>query len=846
MYEIARESGISSKELLDRLPALGIEAASHMTAIEPGDVQRIKQAISEQRHAAGQQGSPPVLRRRRRRPARQRPAEQRAEARPEPKPSGKPSAQAAPPPREQRAEREASKPAQRERAQAGDLSARERFDRELQEARRRTEERRLSEEATQKQEEPQPANVSGRTPGRPAVGDVIALPSRTLIRVRERARPGGQPATEQTPGRGAAPAAPARPVQKRLTPRKPGGRHERRRPGGIRGGPRGARARKAGPARPPSTKPAAEHKRVVKIHDTVAVDELARSMGVKATEVLKKLWGMGMMGVTINAAIDADAAGAVASEFGYEVKNVAFQEEAVLEIAPDVPEALVPRAPVVTVMGHVDHGKTTLLDAIRTARVASGEAGGITQHIAAYRVPAPAVGKVGEVVFLDTPGHEAFTAMRARGAQATDVVVLVVAANDGVMPQTIEALDHARDANVPVVVAVNKIDAPNAQPERVRQQLAERGLIPEEWGGDTLYIDVSALQRLGIDDLLASLALQADLLALEANPDKPAVGVVIEARLDRARGPLATMLVQQGTLRVGDTIVAGEHSGKVRALLDEHGASLEAAGPSVPVQVLGLDGVPEAGEVVNATDEKTARQLVEHRVQDKRKRQRATLGKVSLESMMTRLQAEEALELKIVLKTDVHGSAEALGQALERLSTAKVSVNVIHTGVGGVTESDVNLAKAGGAIIVGFNVRPAGKAASVAKSGGVEIRLYDVIYEALDDVKAAMVGLLPPVRREHALGKAEVREVFRITGVGLVAGCMVTTGTVRRSARARLIRNAVQVHEGVIRDLKRFKEDVAEVHQGYECGIHIDGTNDVRVGDVIEAYQIVEEAQTLE
>jgi translation initiation factor IF-2 len=636
-------------------------------------------------------------------------------------------------------------------------------------------------------------------------------------------------------------------------PARPGAPTQRDRFGAR--GPAQARGQKRndfGRKRPMTKKPGkqtlkttpAEHKRVIRMEDTIAISELARGMGVKANEVLKKLWGMGMLGVNINASIDHDTAQILASEFGYEVQNVAFKEDDIFLMQPVEQEAMMPRSPVVTVMGHVDHGKTSLLDAIRETRVAAGEAGGITQHIAAYKVSAGE--NFGGVVFLDTPGHEAFTAMRARGAQATDIAVLVVAANDGVMPQTLEALSHAKDAKVTVIVAVNKCDLPDAQPERVRQQLAEHGLIPEEWGGETMYVNVSAHTGEGIERLLESIALSAELLDLRANPDRPARGVVIEAKLDRNRGPMATVLIQEGTVHAGDVVVAGRFYGKVRALLDDKGLPIKEAGPSTPVELLGLDGVPDAGDNLNvADDEKTAKQVVEHRRQQARKRELATTGKVSIENLMERINEGEIHELKIVLKADVQGSGEALKVALGKQSTEKVKVNVIQAGVGGITESDVNLAKAGGAIIVGFHVRPAGKSSKHAEQEGVEIRLYDVIYECLEDIRAAMAGLLAPIKREQEVGKMEVRDTFTIPKMGTVAGCMVTQGKVQRRSLLRVIRNAVLVYEGRVASLRRFKDDVSEVKEGYECGLVIQGFNDLKVGDVVESYEIVEEAAKL-
>ncbi|WP_428263711.1 translation initiation factor IF-2 [Haliangium sp.] len=698
-------------------------------------------------------------------------------------------------------------------------NARSRFEEELIRARRRVEEREAAEREKREREAAKLAEE--RDPSRPAVGTVINLPSQTRIKITER-KPAPRPGTAGARDRFGTRGRPTR--QKRDFGRK--------RPLGKKPGKQTVK-----------TTPA-EHKRVIRMEDTIAISELAKGMGVKANEVLKKLWGMGMLGVNINAAIDHETAQILASEFGYEVQNVAFKEEEIFTSEPDTDEDLDLRSPVVTVMGHVDHGKTSLLDAIRESRVAAGEAGGITQHIAAYKVSAGE--DLGDVVFLDTPGHEAFTAMRARGAQATDIAVLVVAANDGVMPQTLEALSHAKDAKVSIIVAVNKCDLPDAQPERVRQQLADHGLIPEEWGGDTIYADVSAATGEGIPQLIEAIALSSELLELRANPDKPARGIVIEAKLDRARGPMATVLVQEGTLKTSDVVVAGRYYGKVRAILDDQGNVISEAGPSTPIELLGLDGVPEAGETLNvADDEKTAKQVVEHRRQAQRKRELATTAKVSIENLMERISEGESHELKVVLKADVQGSAEALKASLIKQSTDKVKVNVIQAGVGGITETDVNLAKAGGAIIVGFHVRPAGKAAKHAEQEGVEIRLYDVIYECLEDVRLAMAGLLAPIKREQAMGTLEVRDTFTIPRVGTVAGCMVTGGKVQRKSLLRVIRDSVLIYEGRVGSLRRFKEDTGEVKEGYECGLMVQGFNDIKVGDVIESYEIVEEAAQL-
>ena len=576
--------------------------------------------------------------------------------------------------------------------------------------------------------------------------------------------------------------------------------------------------------------------------EAIVVAEFARQMGAKATDVLKKIWELGVRNVMINSPIDFDTAQLVSAEFEWRVESTAFQEEMVVNETADKPEDLRPRAPVVTIMGHVDHGKTSLLDAIRNANVAAGEAGGITQHIGAYKVST----KSGDVVFLDTPGHEAFTEMRARGAQVTDIVVLVVAADDGAMPQTLEALNHARDAKVPIIVAVNKVDKPGAQPDRIRQQLSSHGLMPEEWGGDTIYCDVSARTKAGVDKLLEMLALQSEILELKANPNKPARGTVVEARMDAKRGAVSTLLVEEGTLRIGDTVVVGEELGKVRAMVDDKGRQLQQAGPATPAEVLGLSGVPKAGEVMNVVnDERAAKELVEHRRNRRIEKERAKAGPVSLDKLMDAMKAG-LKELKIILKADVQGSVEALSSALSKLSTDKVKVTVIQAAVGGITETDVNLAKAGNAIIIGFHVRPAGKASALAEQEGVDIKLYDIIYDAIDEVKQAMAGLLAPVKRDKTLGKAEVRELFNIPKIGSVLGCFVVEGTIKRSAQARIIRDSVLVYTGKLGSLRRFKDDVREVQQGYECGMTVEGYQDVKVGDIIECFEVEEIAATLD
>ncbi len=577
-------------------------------------------------------------------------------------------------------------------------------------------------------------------------------------------------------------------------------------------------------------------KRVIKISEVITVGDLAREMGVKAGEVIKKLMAMGMM-ATINQVLDADTATLIAGEFDHQVENVVFDVDSLLEAEHEVEDqeaALVPRPPVVTIMGHVDHGKTSLLDAIRSTNVTAQEHGGITQHIGAYHVQVD--GR--SVTFLDTPGHEAFTAMRARGAKVTDIVVLVVAADDGVMPQTIEAINHARAAEVPILVAVNKIDRPDADIEKVKRGLSEYGLVPEDWGGDTVFAPVSAKTHEGIAHLLEMLLLQADILELKANPTKLARGTIIEAKLDRGRGPVATVLVQEGTLRVGDAFVCGIYHGKVRAMIDDRGRKVEAAPPSFPVEILGLQGVPQAGDsFVAVADESKARQVAEYRQGKQRESELVKSSKVSLEELYDQIKTGDVKELRVVLKADVQGSVEALTDALNRMSSEEVKLRVIHGSVGGITESDILLAAASNAIVIGFNVRPESKGAALAAKEGVDVRLYTIIYEVIADVRAAMEGMLEPTYREQVHGRVEVRRIFNIAGAGTVAGCYVTEGKIARGHLVRLLRDQVVVHEGKLASLKRFKDDVREVAAGYECGLSLEGFQDIKQGDVIEAYE---------
>jgi translation initiation factor IF-2 len=882
VYELAKELSLSPKDMVAKVRQLGIEVANHMSHLEPADVDRVRRAVDRERHETlvEERLSDTVIRRRSRTappvaaappPPPPPPA---AVAPPRPAPVVEKPAPVAPPPPVQAKPVEAPAPEPEPVAPPPPVQAKPVAPPPP-----------VVVEVAPPAPPPPPVVAAPPPPPPP----VVAAPSRLVEKPvpppaaaapAPEARPAppqqvlrtipqpvvtGSAATGQfiqLPGmnRPGEPAQPRVEIKDRdeelrrmgrtgMLNRAPGQAWGRApgAPGQRPGGPPRKRVAAAGKKLKQTqiTTPA-EHKRVIRMGEGIGVSDLAQKMGVKGNEVVKKLWALGMMGVNINQNVDLDTATLIANEFGYQVESTAFREDEIIsEGSTDAPEDLVPRAPVVTIMGHVDHGKTSLLDAIRKANVAAGEAGGITQHIGAYKVQ---TGDEKEIVFLDTPGHEAFTAMRARGAQMTDIVVIVVAADDGPMPQTIEAINHAKAAEVPLMVAINKMDKPGANPAAIKTKLMEQQLVAEEFGGETIFVEVSAKTKQGIDKLLEMLALQAEVLELRANPKKPAKGAVVEARLDRGRGAISTVLVQEGTLRVGDLVVASESYGKIRAMLGDKGQNLTEAGPSTPVEILGLDGVPEAGESFNVvTDEKSAKALVEHRRdQRKRKETSAPSSRVSLENIMDRIREGAVKEVKIILKADVQGSVEALANALTGLSTGQVGVNVIQSGVGGITESDITLAKASAAVVLGFNVRPAGKAQQLADQEQVDIKLYQVIYDAIDDVKKAMVGMLAPVLREKVMGKAEVRQVFTIPKAGTVAGSFVLDGKLVRKAQVRLIRDSIVIYTGRIGSLRRFKEDVGEVEKGYECGITVDGYQDIREKDVIEAFEIEQIAATLD
>jgi translation initiation factor IF-2 len=717
------------------------------------------------------------------------------------------------------------------------------------EARKRTEEeaRRKAEEAASRMlakedEERRKREVEEAPPPAPEV----AAPEQPVAEARPAARPAEAAPRPKIKGKAAAKAE-ERAEGKRAAARRESARGrlvldsdsevvERR-------GPSLAAMRRQRERRHQQIQDAGPQVREVVLPETITVSELANRMAVRGAEVVKQLMKMGVM-ATINQNVDADTAELVIGEFGHQARRVSEADvEIGLEGIEDREEQLQPRPPVVTVMGHVDHGKTSLLDALRNADVAAGEAGGITQHIGAYQVD---LGTGRPVTFIDTPGHAAFTEMRARGAKVTDIVVLVVAADDGVMPQTIEAIRHAKAAKVPIVVAINKIDVPDADPNRVKQELLSHDLVPEEFGGDVLSVEVSAIKRQNLDKLIETIQLQAELLELTANPDRDAQGTVIEARLDRGRGVVATVLIQRGTLMMGDIVICGSYWGRTRALINDRGQALDQAGPSVPVEITGLDGVPEAGDQLVVVDnERRAREITEYRQRKRREQTVSTAPRGSVEELFSQLAGSEIKELPLVVKSDVHGSLEAILAGVHKLSNDEVQVRVLHSGVGGITESDVTLAIASKAIIIGFNVRANAQARELARREGVEIRYHSIIYELLDEVKANLSGMLAPGSRETILGHAEIREVFSITKVGKIAGCRVIDGLIRRGARLRLLRDDVVIFDGALGSLKRFKDDVREVREGFECGIGVEGYNDIRQGDVIEAYDVEEVARTL-
>ncbi|PLX98429.1 MAG: translation initiation factor IF-2 [Desulfuromonas sp.] len=856
VHELAKKFGIDDAEILQKLSDLGIDASDTESILSDDDVLKFEAAQTGQEMKIEEQRINPGIIRRRKKAVEKKPEAEEPVAEPEVEEA-------------QAASEESPTDIELDQVVADEPKAEQPSAEEKAE---KTDESEAEESQEQKETEAptKPEKVTKASPNQAKILGRVELPTPAEKKPRrpaspDRKKPSGRPAAAAAaaPGTGPGPGE--------VPPPEKEGRGKKRKKGKERVdfGPgekprrRGRREvfepdrdfgrnkknrRQAKPAKKTEITVSKAIKRIIKISDVITVGELAKRMGVKANDLIRELMNQGQM-VTINHPLDFETAALLASEFSYEVENIAFDEETILEKSDiatnkeeDSVEDLEERSPVVTIMGHVDHGKTSLLDAVRATSVTEGEAGGITQHIGAYEVEIN--GR--KIAFLDTPGHEAFTAMRSRGAQVTDIVVLVVAADDGVMPQTKEAINHARAAGVPLIVAVNKIDKPDANPDRVKQELADYELVPEDWGGDTIFVEVSAKQQTNLDQLLEMILLQAEVLELKANPNKKAKGTVVEARLDKGRGPVATILVQEGTLKIGDPVVTGVHYGRVRTMVDDLGKTVEKAGPSCPVEVTGLSGVPDAGDNLHAVeDEKTAKDVAQHRQQKLREAEMAQSSKVSLEQLYAQIQQGDVKELKTIIKADVQGSVEAVKDSLNKLSTDNCRLIVIHTAVGGITESDITLASASNAIVLGFNVRPEGKATVLAEKEGVDIRLYNIIYDAVDDIRNAMEGLLAPTFQEKAMGRIEVRETFHVSKVGTIAGCYVLDGKVMRNAKARLVRDSIVIWEGSLNSLKRFKDDVKEVQAGYECGLGLENYNDIKVGDIIEAYEMEEIKSTL-
>lgn len=862
VHELAQTLGIDNKELIAKFKAAGVEVTSHMSVVSEEDIEKLSLPAPAAKETPQEEVrvKPTVIRRR------PKVVEEPVVEAPE-----EPVAKAAEPVEEEKkaAEKEIAKTVEKEvvEEKPAVLSQPEVKEQKFEKKKVATEEQPAPQQKEKQVKEPEEekhvpgrARIIGRVeiplpqtrqPQRPPAAKLPAeeqkhvtkpAPEEPVVVAEERRRgkkPKEAPApeTERAPKKGAA-------GKKRDSFKKVEIIEKRERvfEPSFRAGKGKKKDRGKGPEvkKTEITVPKAI-KRIIKITESITVGEMAKRMGVKANDLIRSLMKMGLM-ATINHPLDYDTASIIASEFGYEVENVAVDIEEILESVPDAPEDLEKRPPVVTIMGHVDHGKTSLLDAIRATNVIAGEAGGITQHIGAYDVQL----KGRKITFLDTPGHEAFTAMRARGAKVTDIVILVVAADDGVMPQTREAINHSKAAGVPIIVAINKIDKPEAKPERVKQELMEFELVSEEWGGDTIFVEVSAKQKLNLEELLEMVLLQAEVLELKANPNKPARGTIVEAKLDKGRGPVATVLVQEGMVSVGDYFVCGVHFGRVRAMQNDRGEKVTEAGPSMPIEVIGLTGVPDAGDAfVVMPDERKAKEIAMLRQQKVRESELAKSSKLSLEQLYERIQMGEVKELNVVIKGDVQGSVEAVSESLRKLSTDAIKLRVINAAVGAITETDVNLATASDAIVLGFNVRPEVKAQALAEKEGVDIRLYNIIYDAVDDIKKAMEGLLEPTLREKYLGRAEIREVFSVPKHGNVAGCYVLDGKMVRNSQVRLLRDNVVVYEGKMASLRRFKDDVKDVASGYECGISLENYNDIKPGDIIESFEIEQVAATL-
>lgn len=833
IYELARDLNMSNKALLEKLKEMDISVSSHMSAVGPEAVIRIKDNLmgTKQEELEVTRIKPTVIRRRRRTSKKEVATE---------KPDAEPEA----PIEKEVAPLEPEKPVKKSDEEAIDPKAEEPPDLRIIKPEK-------VKKSKKKKETPAIIITLPVSP-KPEVSEVEKVQAKKPIKKREQTAvsikkkpvapsppPAQVEAKKKTKKRPEEPAKDKKFFKKKISFRRKevveGAAlySQRQRTRKTRKGAKGKITISA--QKPQITVPKAI-KRKFKIDETIVLSDLARRMGIKANELIKQLMALGVI-ATLNQTVDFDTAALVAAEFDFELEKATFEEESIIKIEEDDPSKLMLRPPVVTIMGHVDHGKTSLLDVIRKTRVTDSEVGGITQHIGAYLVPT----KKGQIVFLDTPGHEAFTAMRARGAKVTDLVVLVVAADDGVMPQTIEAINHSKAAEVPIIVAINKIDKQNADPERVRRELSEAGLLSEDWGGDTIFLEVSAKENQGIDNLLEMILLQAELLELKANPEKLARGHVIEAKLDPGRGSVATVLIKDGTVRAGESVVCGIHHGKVRALLNERNIQVEKAGPSIPVKILGLSGVPMAGdELIALPFDKSAKQVSTFRSQKHRSKNLSKTSRLSLEKLHEKMQEGEIRDLNLIIKADVQGSIEALSDSITKLGNEEVKINVIHSATGTIVESDVFLAAGSNAIIVGFNVRPGLKVVDLANEENVDIRFYDVIYNVIKEIKDAIVGMMSSTFEEKNLGRAEIREVFRIPKVGAIAGCYVTDGKIERGQRARIVRDGVVSYDGKISSLRRYKDDAKEVQTGYECGIGIENYHDFKTGDTIECYYLEE------
>ncbi|MBN2467020.1 MAG: translation initiation factor IF-2 [Deltaproteobacteria bacterium] len=862
VYELAKELDLNSKELIKAIKEMGIPVSNHMSALDSIDVERVLQYYTppEEKEVIEKRIKPSVIRRRVQR------------LKPEPETVVMPEPELETVPSEPPAETEAEGKTEELIAEA-DLTSpapQEEITEELPVSPDEPAEgEAVTESAAEKKLEDRRGAIKETTVEAPTVSGVrgpFAAERKKGLKKRPKDEPAKviskpiPPPAEEAKTDTEKKKEPSRPKKKRVfvshgvpetetVAHKTGRKAERSiievpkvKHGRERRVVKGKKVERVIHKKTEITTPKAI-KRKLKISEVITVGDLSKRMGIKASEVIQKLWELGLM-ANINQSIDADTAQLVAEEFGYEIEKVSLEAEEILAREEDDIAHLVHRPPVITVMGHVDHGKTKLLDAIRETNVMGMEAGGITQHIGAYHVKL----EQGEIVFIDTPGHEAFTAMRARGSQVTDIVVLVVAASEGVKEQTVEAINHAKAAKVPIIVAVNKMDLAEADPERVTRELSDHGLIPEAWGGDTIYVELSAKEKTNIDKLLEMILIQAEVLELKANPDKLARGVVIESRVDKGQGPVATVLIQEGTLKAGDPFVSGQVFGKVRAMLTDRGKKIKKAGPSMPVEVVGFNGPAEAGNTfIVVSEERKARLAVEHRQEKARQMGLTQTGKVTLENLYDKIRTEEFKEFKLIIKADVHGSIEALEKAIRDIDAkGEVKLNLIHGTIGAINESDVMLASASNAIIIGFNVTADNKAQELAAAENVDIRTYSIIYEVIDDIKKAMEGLLSPIQKEKILGRAEVTEVFHVSKVGTIAGSKIVDGKMIRGAQARLFRNNVIVHEGKISTLRRFKDDVKEVLAGFECGIKLENFNDVHLNDIIEAFVYEEVAQRIE